>query len=154
MKHFTIISDTLVEMGPQSGHYQAKFQCIIEGCNGECATPVPIFHKDGKGVSTSNLIGHIRRYAKQCSAHKLALAEVEAASYNCVECDGETILVHNFSESFPCAVCPHLLLRHAPAVATVASDRTHHITGSEPLTAATHADSRRKRHGPVDRAPR
>ena len=63
-------------------------------------------HKDGKGVSTTNLIGHIRRFAKRCPAHKFALAEIEAASCNCIECDGETVLVYNFSESFSYATCP------------------------------------------------
>jgi len=102
MGYFAIVSDVLVEMGPKCGQYKAKFECLVTGCG----TTVEITHKQGRACSTTNLIGHLRRAAVTCSAHKAALAEHEAASSNYVDIDGENVPVHNFSEAFPCATHP------------------------------------------------
>ena len=53
MKYFAINSDVLIEMGPSSGSYAVTFECIINGCAGQCGTMRRIIHKDGKAVATS-----------------------------------------------------------------------------------------------------
>ena len=101
---YTVNSDTLVEMGPKSGQYSAEFECIITECDGRaCGAKRSFFHKKGKGVSTSNLIAHLRERAEACEVHKAALKVVEASDKNCVEVDGEMVKIHNFSEAFECA---------------------------------------------------
>ena len=85
MSFFTLNKDTLVEMGPHSGQYRAQFQCIIHmACGRACGALKEITHKDGRAVSTSNLINHLRQHAPKCEKHKEALALVEASSKNCV----------------------------------------------------------------------
>jgi hypothetical protein len=104
MGFFSITADTLVEMGPKSGSYKAAFECIIEAEDGRtCGVRREIYHKRDRAVSTSNLIAHLRTCAPNCPAHKAALMKIEASSKNCIECDGETVMVHNFSEAFSCA---------------------------------------------------
>ena len=100
-KSFAINSDILQEMGPKSGQYCAEFECIIHSADGVCGTRRRIFHKRDKGVSTSNLIEHIRSRALTCPDHAEALKAIDAASRNFVDIGGESIAVFNFSEAFP-----------------------------------------------------
>ena len=101
MKFFTINSDKLIEHGPSSGMYKAQFECLIEGCDGRvCGTKKEISHKQGRAVSTTNLIIHLRQLALKCPKHKEALAEVEANSKNCIELNGETVTIMSFGEAF------------------------------------------------------
>ena len=101
MKFYTINKDVLIMHGPQSGMYKAQFECIVEGCDGRaCGTVKEISHKDKRAISTTNLITHLRQLAPRCTKHKEALAEVEAASKNCIELNGETVVVMSFGEAF------------------------------------------------------
>ena len=94
MKFFAINKDVLIMHGPQSGMYKAQFECIIEGCDGRaCGTMKEIRHKDRRVISTTNLITHLRQLAPKCVKLFHALAEVEAASKNCIEHNGETVVV-------------------------------------------------------------
>ena len=102
MGYFTITADKLIEMGPKSGQYKATFECIIKGCDGcNCGAHRDVPHKKGKGVSTSNLITHLRQMAASCPKHKEALAVVDAANASVITLEsGDTVKVFNFSESF------------------------------------------------------
>ena len=101
MKFYTINKDVLIMQGPQSGMYKAQFECIVEGCDGRaCGTVKEISHKDKRAISTTNLITHLRQLAPKCTKHKEALAEVEAHSKNCIELNGETVVIMSFSEAF------------------------------------------------------
>ena len=101
MKFFAINKDVLIMHGPQSGMYKAQFECIIEGCDGRaCGTMKEIRHKDRRVISTTNLITHLRQLAPKCVKLFHALAEVEAASKNCIELNGETVVIMSFSEAF------------------------------------------------------
>lgn len=100
-KYFSICSDTLQEMGPKAGQFAAAFECMIPGHDGTaCGTKRRIYHKRGKGVSTSNLITHVREKAAVCPVHAEALKGIEAASKNYVDIDGESVAIYNFSEAF------------------------------------------------------
>ena len=107
MGFMAITADTLVEMGSKAGQYKATFECIIKHEDGStCGVRTGIYHKKDRAVSTSNLINHMRNCAPGCPAHKAALAIVEKSSKNCVEIDGETHIIQNFSEAFSYAAAP------------------------------------------------
>ncbi|KAK3241308.1 hypothetical protein CYMTET_48913 [Cymbomonas tetramitiformis] len=100
-KYFTVLSDDLCEMGPKSGQFSAQFVCTIPTSDGTpCGTKRTLFHKDGKAVSTSNLVTHVRERAEKCERHKEALLDINSNSSKYVEIDGEQVKIYNFAESF------------------------------------------------------
>jgi len=101
-KFMTVNSDKLVEAGPKSGQFCAEFQCCVKDEAGsECGRKRTVFHRRNRGVATSNLIEHMKAKAPTCTFHEAALKEIQAASKNYIELDGETMPVWSFSEAFP-----------------------------------------------------
>ena len=121
-RYFTINSDVMQDCGPKSGQFAAEFECVIKGINGApCCRKRTLYHKRGRAVSTSNLILHCREKSSMCANHAEALKEIELASKNFVDLDGESVAVFNFSESFPYAP-NHLKPFAALAMLAIATD--------------------------------
>lgn len=102
-KFFRLEKDTLIQLGPKTGHYKATYVCIIQTADGEeCGCVRTIEHKPGKYGSNTNLHGHIKDNAKKCPLHADALKELDAFNRNKVELpDGSRAPKMNFSEAFP-----------------------------------------------------
>ena len=58
-------------------------------------------HKRGRGVSTTNLINHIKDTADADAVHANAAAKVKEGSANFVTVEGEIVQKYTFSEAFP-----------------------------------------------------
>jgi hypothetical protein len=110
-KYYTINSDILQEMGPKSGLFCGEFECIVRGPDGSlCGCKRRIFHKRDKGVSSSNLIAHMRERALVCSVHAEAVKVIDAASKNVVDVDGESVMRAHHTEHTCHADCHRMLL--------------------------------------------
>ena len=73
-KCFDVLSDTLQEGGSRQGEFAAVFECkVVEADGRKCCRVRKIFHKANRGVSTTNLIEHVRERAKVCEVHKKLL---------------------------------------------------------------------------------
>jgi len=80
------------------------------------------FDKVGLQVNVPGLFWHCREKSSMCANHAEALKEIELASKNFVDLDGESVAVFNFSESFPHHV--KLMWIRAVGLSQVMSKRT------------------------------
>jgi hypothetical protein len=60
LKHWTLVSDDLITVGRNSGHYKDTFKNnIVDGDDMVCGDDRIILNYRGKVVSTTNLIRHV-----------------------------------------------------------------------------------------------
>ena len=60
-----------------------------------------VAHRAGRGVSTTNLIYHIKDIGKDESMHAAAAEKLKESSANFVVVEGELVQKYTFTEAFP-----------------------------------------------------
>lgn len=102
-KFWNLESDSLIQLGKDSGKYLSKYVCTIVCENGVmCGASRSIRHKFGKYGINSNLHSHIASLAGQgCPNHQAALAELdETNSSKTRDAEGNVVKKMNFAEAF------------------------------------------------------
>lgn len=102
-KFWNLASDTLIQLGKDSGKYKAKYTCAITNEDGSvCGAVRTITHAFGKYGINSNLHSHISGTASMgCPNHHAALKELEEVNpARTKDEDGNSVLKMNFAEAF------------------------------------------------------
>lgn len=102
-KFFKLESDTLIQLGRDTGMYMSKYTCNIACENGViCGAARTIKHKFGKYGINSNLHSHIGVMAKNgCPNHQAALIDLDDTNQaKGTDADGNTVKKMNFAEAF------------------------------------------------------